>query len=332
MKNTLIAILTLALAGTLSTTAARAQQGQPQNQPVYTVCTLLVGTRSVQRPGTAPRPAEGSMWMMAGRSNPLRTEEMLKMGENIADLQAKLKATFQFDEVRADTSLGEWMPAGHEMVIRGRTGEPKLVVTARGVAPGTEPPFVAVTPKRGGAASDYERGYVAAKMSLGGVAEYRVRLTDSAGVILDRVMRVPLGQRTIFSRMPPAGGPMYIVVVTAPLPPGGSASAMGASVVEPDPTIVAPRLLSGGELVLPPELKSAGLKERIILTATIGTDGLARNIEFALSSRSLPEKVKQWAVQALKQRRYEPARDGTGTLMEVQIAVTIPVRDDPDEE
>lgn len=270
--------------------------------------------------------------MIVGRSNPLRTEEMLQMGENIADLQWKLKTTFQLDEVRADSSLGDWMPAGREMVIQGRTGALKLVVTAVGVARGTEPPFVAVAPKPGGKPPDYERGYVDAKMSLARVAEYRVRLTDGTGVILDKPMRVPLGQRTVFSRMPAPGGPMYIVVVAAPLPPGGSPQAMGGPVVEPNPRIVAPRLLSGGELVLPPELRAAELKGRIVVTATIGTDGIPRDIKVAPSFEGLAERVKRWAVQAVQQRRYEPARDGDGTPMEVQIAVTIPVRDDPDED
>ena len=339
MKANLIPILSLALAAAFSAlflpAVARPQGDKPKDQPVYTVCTLLAGTRATQPPGTppkTPRTSDGSTTMVIGQSNPLRTEEMLQMGENVSDLQAKLKTAFQFDDVRAVSSLGDWMPAGREMVIQGRTGEPTLSVTALGVATGTEPPFVAVAPKRGGQAPDYERGYVAAKMSLSSVAEYRVRLTDGNVVILDKTMRVPIGQRTVFARQPAPVGPMYVVVVAAPLPPGGSPREIGAQVVEPNPLIRAPRLLSGGDLVLPPDARAAGLKERIVLTATVGTDGLARDIKVVHPSQGLSERVKAWAVQALKQRRYEPARDGTGTPMEVQIVVTIPVRDGPDEE
>jgi Gram-negative bacterial TonB protein C-terminal len=151
-------------------------------------------------------------------------------------------------------------------------------------------------------------------------------------VVLDKTMRVPLGQRTVFARQSAPSGPMYVVVVAAPLPPGGSPRAMGAQVVEPSPLIRAPRLLSGSDLVLPPEARTAGLKERIVLTATVGTDGLARDINIVQPPQGLSERLKEWAVQALKQRRYEPARDGTGTPMEVQIVVTIPLRDGPDEE
>ncbi len=335
MKTNLVPVLTVALGAMLSTAAARAQEAQPKDQPVYTVCTLLAGTRATQPPGTqakAPQSSDGSTSMVVRQSNPLRTEEMLRIGEDVSDLQAKLKTAFQFDEARTIASLGDWMPAGREMVIQGRTGGPTLSVTALGVVAGTEPPFVAVAPKKGGRAADYERGYVAAKMSLSHVAEYRVRLTDGNAVVLDKTMRVPLGQRTVFARQPGPAGPMYVVVVAAPLPPGGSPRSIGAQVAEPNPLIRAPRLLSGGDLVLPPEARTAGLKERIVLTATVGTDGLAREIKVMQPWQGLSDRVKEWAVQALKQRRYEPARDGAGTPMEVQIVVTIPVRDGPDEE
>ena len=103
---------------------------------------------------------------------------------------------------------------------------------------------------------------------------------------------------------------------------------MGFAVEEPSRQIRAPRVISGTEPGLTPEARAAGRKGPVVLTATIGKDGVARNIKVVTAVEGLTEL----AVKALEQRRYEPARDEHGSPIVVQVAVWMPFRDEPEEE
>jgi TonB family protein len=331
MNRTLI-IITAALLGAVVASAgeAWAQTAAPPDKRVYTVCTLLVGQRDA-RPATgsaagALKTDGSTMTMFVGRSNPLTQAESVQVGEDLADLQEKLMGTFQLEQIEAVASLGDWMPVGREMLLQGPGTGLKLIVTASGVRAGANPPFVATTPRGGGEPSDYERGYVAGAMAGSRSAEYKVRLTTGATQVFDRSMTVALGQRSVFARQPQPNGPVYFVVVAAPLMETRAGIALGGVVGELDRPIRGPKLLSGPDPLLPPEARRAGAKGAVILTATIGADGLVHDVKVVQAVEGVTER----AVAALRLRRYEPAVDENGRPIAVQIAVRLPSGDAPD--
>jgi len=328
VKKTILTMLALAFVGGLVATDSRGQTAPPADQPVYTICTLIVGSRterSAPLPPVAAGALNGPVELFTGSSKPLKMEDALKLGENITDLHDKLKGSFQLDQIETAGSLGDWLPVGHEMSLQGRSADVKLIVTLMRTEVGAEPPFVAALPESGAEAPGYERGYAAALTTFHRVAAFHVRLTAGSAVLFNTTMRVQLGSRSVFARQPAPGGPLYFVALSAPRPAGTPVS---SAVLEPSRQIRAPRVISGPDPGLTPEARAAGRKGPVVLTATIGKDGVARNIKVVTAVEGLTEL----AVKALEQRRYEPARDENGNPIVVQVAVWLPFRDEPEEE
>jgi hypothetical protein len=314
-----LAIVTVAL---MAAGAAVAQPAPDKSEPVYTVATLLVGTRTGAAAVGPPPSSDGSMTMFIAGTSPLTVEQSAQMGEDLASLQQKLRETFQLDRIETAGSYAGWLSSGKEMILRSATGELTLTLTGGGRIPGTQPPFVAALPKTGTEPSDYERGYVAARMGIGVSAQYSVKLTAGPRVVFDRPMAVSLGQRSVFARHAGPNGALYFVVVSAPLSAADRARPSGVAVPEPDRNILAPRLVSGEDPILPAGTPP-GDDAKVVLTATIGTDGRVSNIKVIRPAPGLTEL----AVAALRERRYEPARDRNGKPLEVQIAVVMPFRE-----
>lgn len=308
--------------GLLSAVGAGAQTAAERDSQVYTVATLLLGTRSASTAGGPPPASDGSMTIFMASSSPLTVEQSAQIGEDLASLQEKLKATFQLARIETVASIGAWLSPGREMVLRSATGEQTLVLTGGGRSQGTQPPFVAVVPKGGAKPPGYERGYVAGRMGGGMSANFNVKLTSGATVVFDRPMAVELGQRSVFARPAGPDGALFFVVVAAPLSSADRARPIGGPTPEPDGRIRAPRLVSGDNPLLPAGIQPAADAMQVVLTGTIGIDGRVSNIKVVRAADGLTDL----AVAALRDRRYEPARDDSGKAVEVQIVAVVPFK------
>jgi hypothetical protein len=319
MRNRLI--VAAAAVSMLLATAVEVRAQASADKRVYTVCTLLVGKRNAQRAtGTAAnvQNRDGStITMFAGASNPLTPSESVQVGKDLAELQEKLKATFQLEQIEAVASLGDWMPVGREMLLQAPKVGAQLLVTASVIGTGVEPPFVPTTPRAGGEVSGYEQGYAAAVNNASRSAQYKVTLTAGGYEVFDRPMTVRLGQRSVFARQPQPDGPVYFMVVAAPLMETKQGLAVGGVIGEPRP-IRGPQLVSGPDPLLPSDVR-ARIKGSLILTATIGADGTVHDVKVVQPAEGVSER----AVSALRLRRYAPARDENGRPITVQIVVAI---------
>jgi hypothetical protein len=310
--------------------AAAAGAQAAGDKRVYTVCTLLVGKRNAQpTAGTAANleKRDGStITMFVQASNPLTPSESVQVGQDLAQLQEKLKAAFQLDQIEAVASLGDWMAVGRELLLQAPAAAARLLVTASGIGTGVEPPFVATTPRAGGEVSGYEQGYAAGRNNGSRSAQYGLKLTVGGQDVFDRPVTVALGQRGVFARQPQADGPVYFVVVATPLMETGHGLAVGGLIAEPR-AIRGPQLVSGPEPLLPDDVR-ARMKGSLTLTATIGADGTVRDVKVTQPVEGVTER----AVSALRGRRYTPALDENGRPIPVQIVVAIKPPGEPEPE
>jgi len=354
LKTTSRILVCLLLCAATGAATARAQTPQAQPQidptPVYTICTLLVGTAT---PGT-----EQQGVTMALSSSNLSALEAAQYAENLADLQEKLKATFRLDRVDVLSSFGDWMSPGRDMVLEAPGGGSKLVVTAQGV---TEQSSGQPVRNRDGSVTFVVRPGTKS-------ANFNVRLTAGANVVFEKPWPVTLGSRSILARQAELNSPIYFIVIAAPIPGtpmhtnvgieaqayrvyqadrdaaaaargvgvaiGGARSVGGGvagtvtqmktagagSVVRP------PKLIHSIQPTLPADARAAGLKGPVILSGTIGPDGSIQNVKVLKSVEGLDDI----AIAAFKQWRYEVALDANGKPVEVLVTVAFPFRDEPE--
>ncbi len=285
MNRTLILVCVLLAAGLMTPAAAPREPAGPP-AAVYVRCTLLLGTRAgvgAVPPPSASEDATSATWFLA-RTPPLGPAQAVELREDLADLHKKLGAAFQLGAVDTLSSLGDWMPVGHEMALRSADGKVSLRVTAIAIRADS--------------------------------ADYKIVLTADGRTVFDKVVSAVFGQRALFGRQPDPAGP-FLFVVIADKPPGAGTPGTALAAARPGGRIQAPSLVSGGEAAAAGGA-APGAKGTVILTGTIGVDGVARNVAVA---QALPG-CTDLAVRALKQRRYEPARDENGQPLEVQVAAS----------
>jgi TonB family protein len=359
LKTTSRILVCLLLCAATGAATARAQTPQPQIDPtpVYTICTLLVGTAT---PGT-----EQQGVTMALSSSNLSALEAAQYAENLADLQEKLKATFRLDRVDVLSSFGDWMSPGRDMVLEAPGGGSKLVVTAQGV-----------TEQSSGQPVRNADGSVTFVVRPGTKsANFNVRLTAGANVVFEKPWPVMLGSRSILARQAELNSPIYFIVIAAPIPGTpmhtnvgieaqayrvyqaerdaaavrdaaaaargvgvaiGGARGVGGGVAG---TVTQMKTAGAGSVVRPPKLihslqptlsaeaRAAGLKGPVILDGTIGPDGSIQNIKVLKGV----EGLNDIAIAAFRQWRYAPPDlDETGKPILMQIAVAFSFKDEPE--
>jgi TonB family protein len=307
--------------------------------PVYTICTLMVGT---------PVPAQTAPTSFSLSTSNLSALEAAQYAENIVQLQEKLKATFRLERVDAVASVGDWMAPGSEMALDGPAGDLTLVVKAEGV-----------TAQVSGALTGPGGNTVSITYPARKSAHYQVRLTAGPTVVLEKPWPTTVGERSILARQMEANGLIYYIVIAVPTPgepmpttlgyqfqdktktsreltmrtaPGiGAGAGTGAGVGFQARTagsgfVRAPRLTSATQPTLPPEARAAGLKGPVIVSGTIAPDGTVQNITVLKSVKGLDEI----AIAAFQQWRYEPAVDENGKSLEVRVTVAFPFKDEPE--
>jgi TonB family protein len=89
---------------------------------------------------------------------------------------------------------------------------------------------------------------------------------------------------------------------------------------EVNPPAVMPKLIRRVQPTYPPEARKAGIDGVVILEARIGTDGVVHDLK---AFRSEPMWLTEAAIEAVKQWRYEPAKDASGKPVEAALNVTI---------
>lgn len=355
MSRHVLVYLSLCVACGASATLAQTQsQPQVDYTPVYTICTLLVGTNM---PG-----AESGGVVVTLSGSKLSTLEAAESVENLADLQEKLKATFRLDQLAVISSYGDMMSPGREMVLEGAGSNAKLVVTGQGV---TETAPTPVTVHRGDGTS-YTTTKAATKY-----AGYSLLLTSGTSVALQKPWSVTLGTRTILARQVQLNGPIYFIVIATPIPgtpmktsigiesqayrvysdatsgrgsagvgagegkgmgvaygaaagASGSGGAQGVGVgttqmkATAPGTVRAPKLLYSIQPTLSPEARAAGLKGSVVLSGSIAPDGTVQNISVVKGV----EGLNDLAIAAFKQWRYEaPPLDESGRAVTIQVSV-----------
>lgn len=250
------------------------------------------------------------------------------------------------DRRAAVSSFGDWLSPGREMLLQAPTGDVKLVVCGAGITETREADAVR-NPDGRITFANRARGSKS--------ANYTVHLSAGATAVLDRLMTVTIGQRTVFARQIEAGGPVYFIVIAVPTPDaqmntsatlqtGGAGTrstgiaASGAQFHQ----VTAPKLLWAVDPVLPAEARAAGMKSAlVIVSATVGTDGLVHDVKVQDPKTSkgglyaAPAEIQpplaEVAAAAVRQRRYEPARDENGKPIEATIYVTIAFKTGQDE-
>jgi TonB family protein len=83
---------------------------------------------------------------------------------------------------------------------------------------------------------------------------------------------------------------------------------------------VMPKLIHQVQPVYPPEARKAGIDGVVLLEATIGTDGTVQGLR---PFRSEPMGLTEAAEAAVRQWRYEPARNAAGKPVAVGYTVTV---------
>jgi len=206
MSRRVLVCLFLCVAwGTAAALAQTPLQAQVDPTPIYTICTLLVGS-------ALPAPANhetatGAMVTLANST--LSTLESAEYVEDLADLQEKLKAAFHLEQLDVVASYADWVAPGREMVLEGGGTGLKLVVTPVGTKGYAE---TGVVVHRGEGTS------YSTKRQRADSTEYDLVLTSSGKSLLKKSWTVTSGTRTVLARQAEANGPLYFVVLTLPQP------------------------------------------------------------------------------------------------------------------
>ena len=89
-----------------------------------------------------------------------------------------------------------------------------------------------------------------------------------------------------------------------------------------------PTLLRNVEPEYPLEVRASGLQGIVTLSATIGTDGIPKDIQVMRSpgSGSDEEAVRAAALKAASQWRFAPARDSSGQPVELPVTLQMTFR------
>jgi TonB family protein len=144
-------------------------------------------------------------------------------------------------------------------------------------------------------------------------ATYRVHLEEQGKVLAEPTVAVRVGGRGVVATRDGDRAPYAFVVLAPRL----------VSLQKPEGPLSAPRLV---EKVLPiyPEAARAGKVQGIVLLdCIIGKDGRVMRIDVA---QAQPDGLTEAAIEAVRQWRYEPARNEKGEPVEVKMTVTINFR------
>ncbi len=139
-----------------------------------------------------------------------------------------------------------------------------------------------------------------------------VSIKERGTVVSKPKMTIARGERGIAASRGEGSEAPYFFVSIEPLKPYAKLSTT--------PPAVMPKLIHRVQPAYPPEARKARIDGVVILEARIGTDGVVHDLK---AFRSEPMGLTDAAIEAVKQWRYEPAKDASGKPVEATMNVTI---------
>ena len=143
-------------------------------------------------------------------------------------------------------------------------------------------------------------------------ATYRLTLTEADKTLAEPTMTVRRGGRAIVGSRDGAAAP-YLFLVVEPLPQTPTSRTGDDSISEP-------KLLNRVRPTYPAEAKQTRLEGLVLIEVTIGTDGSVTSTKVL---RGEPYGLTEAAIEAIKQWRYEPARNSAGKPVSAIGTVTV---------
>jgi len=153
---------------------------------------------------------------------------------------------------------------------------------------------------------------------LGGnetIANIGVEIREGGKVVAAPLMGIRRGDRGIAGSQDGASAP-YLFVTVEPMKAVGPVRHALAGGGE----ITPPKLVGRVTPTYPEEARKARVDGVVLVEATVGADGAVTEVT---PVRSEPMGLTEAALAAVKQWRYEPARDAAGTAVPVTMTVTI---------
>lgn len=147
-------------------------------------------------------------------------------------------------------------------------------------------------------------------------ATYAVSISERGKVVSEPKITIPRGERGIVGSRDGAEAPYFFLTVEPLKPLGGPVPKVAGDTGE----ITPPKIASKVTPVFPEEARKARMDGVVILGCTIGVDGIVQEIR---PVRSEPMGLTEAAMDAVKQWRYEPARNASGKPVAVFTTVTI---------
>lgn len=141
------------------------------------------------------------------------------------------------------------------------------------------------------------------------VFTYRVSIADGARSLADTNVTVPVGRRTVVGGLDGPAAP-YVFLVIEPRREAGTLT----------PDITLPSLVKRVQPQYTVEAKQAKIEGTVILEAIIGEDGRVHEVEVV---KGLSKGLDKAAADALRQWRFEPARDAAGKPVAVRYGITV---------
>ncbi len=204
--------------------------------------------------------------------------------QDVLDLMAKLKDGYRLAEVSLATSLARTMAPQKELEVPAVTGDLRVRVTLL--------------------AFDESKATYAVSIAKPGEAP------SGATVVIGRGSRGLVGSRD--GQQAP-----YVFLTIEPLKP---LRRVAGEAEDGKRLISAPELVSKVTPVFPEQARKARIDGVVILECTIGADGVVQKVT---PVRSEPMGLTEAAEAAVRQWRYEPAKNAAGEPVAVVWTVTI---------
>lgn len=147
-------------------------------------------------------------------------------------------------------------------------------------------------------------------------ATYKITLTEGDKLLAEPVIRVQRGGRAIVGSRDGEAAP-YVFLLVEPfpsIPDGAYSTTTGQG------EITQPKVLKKVNPVYPDEAKRTHFEGVVLLEATLGTDGRAKDVRVL---RGEPMGLSEAAVAAVREWEWEPARNAKGTPVNVIMTLTI---------
>ena len=203
--------------------------------------------------------------------------------KDVLDLMAKLKDSYRLGELSLAASFARTLAPNVEVQVPALTGDLEIRAT-----------LLAFDAKQ---------------------ATYGVSISERGKVVSEPRITMARGDRGIVGSRDGTAAPYFFLTIE-PLEPYRPAQLEGPEKGE----ITPPKLITKVTPSYPEQARKAGIDGVVVLEARIGADGAVQDLR---PLRSEPMGLTKAAIEAVKQWRYEPARNAKGKALAVISTVTL---------